>query len=261
MSKTINYWDGTQWKPSNIHKEYNPLKAVLVCGGPSLAKINPEDLTGTGKFVLGLNNTYPYVSPDAWMGMDDPRCYDRRVLQEPFPKYLRAMFHDNTLQGCEVKNLSNVHFVSCKKGKQEQIFEKASSQSDRFLWQKNVMSTGMSLLIAMGFKEIYIVGCDLNNKEKDYFNSTVLTESDNKRNALLYSQLTDWLKWLSTSAKINGINLFSSSPDSVINDFMPYCSIKDLNDKVQKTLFKEAPLYYCKEIDKLQEETKLEDIL
>lgn len=239
----ITHWNGFKWTNSNFHRDVNSSRAILVCGGPSLANIDPDSLKGPGKVVLGVNNTYPYVVPDMWMGMDDPRCYDRRVLLESFPKFLRGGYQDRVFQNFKPMELYNVHYINVMKDTKMAIFDRAKPGCLHFIWHNNVMAVAMNLLFAMGFKEIYIAGCDLDNSEKDYFDERVLVGNEKARNTSLYKHLFKWLRIMTEEGAKRGIRLHSLSPTSGINEFMPYVSIEELNELVERDLPKPGELH------------------
>lgn len=245
MSHSITHWNGKSWKFSEFHSyNYKKKRAILVCGGPSLKEIDVSKLRGPGKVVLGVNTTYPYVVPDMWMGMDDPRCYDRNVLLEAFPKFLRGPLWKRELQGVMPKDLHNVHYISVKKAKTEELWDCIKPESRHFVWHNNVMAVAMNLLLAMGFREIYIAGCDLSNNVNDYFDDRELGTVEKDRNTRLYRQLFQWLKWLTKECSRRNIKIRSLSPDSKINTFMEYFTVDELNEiTAEHTLFKEGPLW------------------
>lgn len=255
-SNSVNHWDGHEWQYSEIHREKTDQKAILVCGGPSLKLVDVTKLKGPGKYVLALNNTYPYVMPDAWMGMDDLRCYPRKLVHEPFPKFYRSGYHNLEIQGFALKEAFNSFFINCKKGKREDIFDRVSPESNKFLWEKNTLSLAVQLLMAKGFKEIYFVGCDLNiSREEDYYDIEVsLSQRERSNNKVLYKSLTKWLKWLVPECKKRGIKLYSSSPKSPINKFMTYVSIDEINKEVESMFLREGPLWHSITLDHIKEE-------
>jgi len=243
MSDSIVHFDGEKWKYSNFHRDHNSSRAILVCGGPSLKNMDRTQFTGPGKVVLGVNNTYPFIKPDMWMGMDDPRCYHRKVHFESFPKFLRGGYQKRHFQNFRPLDLHNTHYINVKRDVKTRIFDRASKHSKAFIWHNNVMAVGMSLLLHMGFKEIYIAGCDLDNTEQDYFDDRKLVGKEKDRNTALYKHLYKWLKWLTPAALDRGIKICSISPNSGINDIMPYISLEELNSKVASDLPQDGPLY------------------
>ena len=105
----LMYHDGDQWRNWECYNTQQSNVAILVGGGPSLNKIDVSNLTGPGKTVFGLNTTYPKVRPDIWVGMDDPKCYDRRIFHEPFPKVMRGNYYERDCEGVPLLSLPNLY--------------------------------------------------------------------------------------------------------------------------------------------------------
>lgn len=236
QAHSVVHWTGSEWKLSNFFREVNSARAILVCGGPSLKNVDTSLLRGPGKVVLGMNNTYPFVVPDMWMGMDDPKCYDRRVVFEAFPKFFRGGYQDRGFQDVLPINMNNVHFINVKKGPREDIFRRAEKGAKHFIWHNHVMAVAMNLLIHMGFRDITLVGCDLDNTKSDYHNDIVLNEVEKSRNTRLYGDIYAWLKWLNKECRNRGIHFYSANPNASINDFMTYRSLDELNSVVEEDL-------------------------
>lgn len=258
MSNSITHWDGDSWRFSEFHRRDTPSRAILVCGGPSLSLLDTSKLKGPGKTVLGMNTTYPHVIPDMWIGMDDIRCYDRNVLFEPFPKFLRGSFSKMKCQGSLVKELPNVHFINVKTIEQRQeLWNHIKPSADTLIWTRNTLAVSVNLLMSMGFKEIYLAGCDLNNEDTDYFDDRELKENEQSKNKRLYGEIYRWLEWLVPRARKRGTYIFSLSEGGKINDFMPYITIDDLNKRVSRDLFTPAPWHNAHSLQDLVKEDKI----
>ena len=231
----IQYYDGSTWRYSQFYEKSRKSKGIFVGGGPSLNKIDTSKLCGPGKTVIGVNNTYPQVRPDIWVGMDAPECYNRHVFHEGFPKIMRGGYQHRTVDGVELKDLSNTHFASFRKiayKEKGEIFRHVGPDTQKFVWQKNVFTTSMNLMIYMGFKEIYLAGVDFHSKNGDYAHGGVLTEDQRDWNTNLYDYLDFYLKWLASTSEMAGIKFYSISPDSPINKHIPYVSIEDVNASI-----------------------------
>lgn len=244
MSNVITHWEGERWKYSNFFRENNQNTAIIVCPGPSFKKIDIEKLKGPGKTTMGMNTSYPYFVPDMWVGMDDPRCYQRDLFVQPFPKFLRGPLYEKNFQDYQVKEMPNVHYVNVNKCKKEAFWKMSGRNVPQFPWHNNTFTIAFSILVHMGFKNIYLAGCDLNNGKSSYFHQDTNLEGVLKeRNTKLYSVLYDWLEWFVPSAREKGIRVRSLSPDSIINNLMPFLTVDEMNERVAKTLPKEGKLW------------------
>ena len=235
MSRTpIMYNDGAKWHNWDCFGTAKGNKGIFVGGGPSLNKMDTSKLTGPGKTVVGVNNTYPQVRPDIWVGMDDPNCYDQRVFHEGFPKIMRGGYQTRDCQGKQIQEFPNTMFANVGKPKTKyEILGRIGPDATDFVWHNNVFATTLNMMMHMGFKEIYLAGVDLDNSEGDYAHGKELTKSLKDWNQHLYTSLREYLSWLSKAAAIEGIMFYSISPDSLINDIVPYVSLDDLNESLE----------------------------
>ena len=226
-------FDGTSWHNWPSYNTARSNKGIFVGGGPSLKLIDKTQLTGPGKTVVGVNNTYPEVRPDVWVGVDDPNCYDQRVFHEGFYKVMRGGYQTRMCQGRTISEFPNMLFanVSAPRTKYE-ILGRIGADAQDFVWHANVFATTMNLMMHMGFKEIYLAGVDFDNTKGDYSHGEELSADNKTWNQDLYVNLRGYLEWLSRAAEVEGIKIRSISPDSVINDFLEYVSLEDLNDSL-----------------------------
>ena len=188
--------NGERWQTVNLHKKENGLSAFLCGGGPSLNLVNPKFLNGPNRLVFGLNNTYPLIRPDYWIGMDDADCYDARLFWEPFSKVLRGNYGDNLCRGFSLKTLNNT------------LFADVVDYDDKM--------------------DIFLFGVDLNNQDQDYFDGTYLTKEQKDSNSLLYNQLFNFLAKFKEKAEPLGYNIVSCSHGSRINTMFKYQHYMDV---------------------------------
>ena len=247
--RPLVYYDGSQWKNWECYNNQQNNVAILVGGGPSLNRLDISNLTGPGKTVFGLNTTYPTVRPDIWIGMDDPKCYDRKVFYEPFPKILRGNYWDKECEGVSLLKLPACYFARVKKVEHKgDIFYKIDDNTENFIWDKNVFVTAINLILYMGFRKIYLAGVDFSIDEGDYHHSSIVLSDNNKLwNKHLYKHLYRYTDWLYSTGKMCGIDIHSISPGSRINEIVPYTSLEELNSSLK--LPKTDKLYHCAELE------------
>lgn len=254
MSKVpLMYHDGQEWRNWNCYNKKQNNVAILVGGGPSLNKIDISKLSGPGKTVFGLNTTYPKVRPDVWIGMDDPRCYDRKVFYEPFPKVMRGNYYNLDCEGVPLLDLPNIYFASIQDFKHKgDIFYRIGPETENFVWHKNVFATALNLILYMGYRKIYLAGVDFSIEEADYFDPELDLDVEYKKwNQHLYKHLYNYTEWFSSTGAMCGIEVLSISPDSKINNFLPYLSLDELNASLK--LPKDYKILHCGEVDKLNQ--------
>jgi len=250
----IMYHDGERWRHWECYNSTQKNVAILVGGGPSLNKINLANLTGPGKTVFGLNTTYPAVRPDIWIGMDDPKCYNRQVFYEPFPKIMRGNYGNLECEGVTLTTLPNTYFASVKPySHKADIFHRIDKDTEAFIWDKNVFVTALNIILYMGYREIYLAGVDFSIDEGDYFYSEDFLPNKYKRwNQSLYNHLYRYTDWIASTGRMCGISIESISPDSPINKVLPYISLEQLNNNLK--LPEPGSLYHSGD---LVEETSL----
>ena len=108
-----------------------------------------------------------------------------------------------------------------------------SIKQTRILFGLNVMSVALHVLLWMGAKNIYFVGCDLDNSKSDYYHGQKLEDKNKEWNTSLYNDLYIWMKWFTRTSKNYNIELKSCSENSRLNNMMEYVHIEDAINKSQ----------------------------
>ena len=213
------------------------LDGYLCCPGPSLDYIE-TDLRGRGRMVFALNTAYPRVMPDIWIGMDKAECYDRNLWYEPFPKICRGGLQEMTLGGECVKDFPQVYWASVEQT--EQSMFNLRNHQDLFVWHKHTLGTALHIMVWMGVRKFHFVGCDMGGS-RDYWDDRKLTDEQRKHNRTLYGQQVDWLRKWSEEARQWGMDVLSCTPDSPINEYMPYKDVyAALNDSEASHVVKDT---------------------
>lgn len=219
---------GNGWQKAFMARKDLSLDAVLCCPGPSLK--NVPYLRGKGRKVFAINTAYPTVRPDIWLGMDEPYCYDTNLFDEPFIKIFRGSYTKSTHNNRLLRTYPETYFAdvaALPKGKT--LFDLRAHEVN-FAWYKHTLGVAIHIMVWMGAKNIYLVGCDLGGSE-DYCHGLELKPEHRKVNRRLYAQQVVFLEEIAAQAKKHGITLHSSTPDSPINEFLPYTAVDDLITK------------------------------
>ena len=233
--------DDKEMRPLDLHRKWNNSVAFIVGGGPSLKKINPKYLNGYNRIVFAQNNTYPYVTPDIWLGMDDPICYNREVFWEPFIKVMRAGYekrvvYDDNNKAINYFSNHNTYFATLKKPKTPfKIFED-NTKKTHFVWHSNTFAVSLHLAMWMGIKNIFLFGCDFSTKGASYFDGTQLEKRHTIWNNNLYAQLDKYLRWFNYNSPKYGIKIYSCSQDSRINEYLSYIPYTEVIYNLEKDL-------------------------
>jgi len=239
------YNAGNHWKDVSLARADMKGDAYLVCPGPSLADIDAEKLRGRGRKVFAINTAYPKVKPDVWMGMDRAECYDPEIWAEPFMKIVRGNYTDMQAGGEPIKNYDNVYFADVKEPAPGKTMLDYRNHNDPLVWHNNTLAAMLHLIIWMGGKRIYLVGCDMGGK-KDYYDDRELPPEQREYNRKLYKAQISFIKALSERARSLDVQLISSTPDTPLNSFLQYIPIEEAISEserkatVEKTEIKHA---------------------
>lgn len=219
--------------------------AFLCASGPSLGQINPRYLNGPNRTVFALNNAYPVVRPDVWIGMDDPTCYNRELFSEPFMKILRGGYQNREIESGPVAQNFNTFYADCTKPDDKSDLFKLRKHDVDFVWHHNTMMLALHIIVWMGFDKIYLFGVDLDNSKQAYHASVKPENADNykQETQTLYDEIHDWLRWFSIEAQHHGIKTYSCSPDSRINSYLDYHPYLEVIDQREKLVTRGLPLY------------------
>ncbi len=214
--------------------------AYLCCPGPSLKDVDPKKLRGKGRKIFGINTTYPYVKPDVWLGMDSIDCYDRNILYEPFIKIFRGPFFDRMMfDGKPVKYYPDTYWAKIKEPESGKTMYNYREHKINFAWHKSTLMVAIHMMIWMGARNIYLLGCDLGGT-KDYFHDKKLNDEQKKYNKRLYKSQSKHLEGIVQEGKSRGVKFYSCTPNSPINKFMEYVQIDEaLKKSEEKTKFSE----------------------
>ena len=235
--------------------------AFLCTSGPSLGQINTSYLQGPNRTVFALNNAYPAVRPDVWIGMDDPSCYSRELFSEPFMKILRGGYQQREIESGSISQNFNTYYADCTKPKDRGDLFQLRKHDVKFVWHGNTLMLAMHIIVWMGFNRIYLVGCDLDNSKQAYHGSIDLKVSEEYRleTQRLYDQIHNWLQWFAAEGQHHGIKTYSCSPDSRINQYLDYRSYLDVIDERESMIDRGQPLYNPVEVEEEIKKKKAEE--
>jgi len=226
------YWNN-EWSKANLFRSEMGSDAILACPGPSLKK--HKQLQGPGRVVFGINTSYPTIRPDIWIGMDEAWCYNPNLIDEGFTKIYRGSYSEMVYEGIKVKTKPLTYFADVNFPPENKTMLDLLVPDAHFAWHKHTLGVALHIIMWMGAKKIYLVGCDLGGTN-DYCHDLILTEEQRKRNRLLYSEQIEFLKKLHSEALKHGIELISSTENSPINNFMRYVDIETVGQKKEATI-------------------------
>jgi len=254
----IRYFDGISWRIVPIRRDFKQRgAAIIACPGPSLQKIDTSSLRGPGRTVIGINTSYPKVIPDYWIGLDNPLCYDRKLLFEPFNKIFRVQYADTDWYNIKLHSYYNTYFTETVNIKYDQFYAVLNKERLAYPWINNTITYALGFALSLGFREIYLIGADF-DKKLNYFDNRILSKEAKKWNTNAYKYTKEFFKYLIYSGQNQkiGLNLYSASPISKLNEFMPYKSLDSLYKEIEQTLPSPGELKHCTEIHPREKQKK-----
>lgn len=216
----ITRWkDGSGWVGTDLFGSATGMPVIIACNGPSIAAMETAKFCGPGRLVIGVNNVYPRLRPDVWVGMDEPSTFPASLFEEPFPKILRAPHFASPMQdGCMVKWGRRTMFAAVDPDADFYDWtEKAKAR-----WMNNSFSIAVQAALWMGSREIYFAGVDMHHRAGDYADHSSLTAEQRASNALLHEHLVAFLRQFAARAPRIGVRLTSCSPESRLNEVLSY---------------------------------------
>ena len=155
-------------KIKNTHKGK---KAVIICNGPSLRKVNFDELIGTDVYFFGLNKINLMFDETKFRPNAIVACNQLVIDQnKDFYNNTKIPIFINSVKYSSIKNNSNtffLHFTSMPRK-----FAKDCSMS---LFQGHTVTyVAMQLAYHMGFSEVALIGCDHYFETKGISNKTVV---------------------------------------------------------------------------------------
>lgn len=225
---------GRGWHTVSWAKHQMGADAYICCPGPSLRFLHIE--RGRGRKIFAVNSAWQKTQPDIWVGVDEPKIHDPQIWGEPFVKVCNGAYCEHEIEGRKIKYYDNVFFSDFVIPKNGETLFNFLNHEDKLVWRKNSFAAALHLVIKMGAKTVYLVGCDLGG-DSDYYHDKVLTEDDRRTSRRLYSQLISYINMISTIAKKRGIHIISCTPGSPINKFLKY---KELSSAILESEVKVA---------------------
>lgn len=178
-------------KIKKLENRYPAQKAVILCNGPSLNRVNFDNLAARGIFIFGLNKINLLFEktdfrPTVIVAVN-PYVIEQNA--EFYNKTELPLFLDSNGKRW-VKFRDNVHFIHSASG----CVGFARDCSISINQGHTVTYVAMQLAFYMGFKEVAIVGCDHSFATKGPANKTVIAEK-NDLNHFDQNYFAQGVKW------------------------------------------------------------------
>jgi len=215
----------------------------LICGGPSLKELDLTELSHRGLASMALNNAWIMHKPTFWVAADPPRNFSDVGWRDPSimkfvprthatSKIRTAMGGVKTENGEVAHQMPGTFFFVRNNGFDPKTFLDEEGVSWGTLKNtpdalgitnsRSVMLCAFKLLPWMGFRHIYLLGCDFHMAMGEG-PAYAWDEEKDKRgrggNNRLYSLLTRRLEALKPYLDGRGINVWNCNPTSSLKVF------------------------------------------
>ena len=233
---------GTGFRPVDLNGLWYPSSGFLVCGGPSVNKIDKEKLRERGVVSLAVNNVAGHVPVTAWCFGDpqikfhhgvhlDPKCLTFAPLGK-LRKRIYVKLPDGTFRATKVHVMDcpGVYgFARTSKFIPSEFFSSWYGQwgrggdqpaSDMPFKCLCTMLLGFRLMHYLGCPRIYLLGVDLWMDEASPYAFNQQRSPHNRR----YWKENAYLKELKPVFKEHGFEVFNCNPDSKCDvfDYVPF---------------------------------------
>jgi hypothetical protein len=220
---------------------YRGASAFLICGGPSFKNIDQNELDKC--YTMALNNSPASYRPNAWACVDDPARFMKSIWLDPKIMKFVPFDHtekplwDNTADNWgplnkNVRECPNVIYYrrNEKFEPSRWLWEYTFNWGDHSKWGggRSVMLAALKILFVQGFRNVYLLGCDLNMDENHKYHFDEERDKGAQRgNMSTYKKMIEqYYPQLKPHFDDFGFNVYNCNPDSRLKVF-PYVSFED----------------------------------
>jgi len=262
---------------------YRGASAFLVCSGPSFAALDHEPLKKC--FTFGVNNSVKTFRPNAWGCVDDPARFLKSIWLDPtimkFVPFDHAEkpFWDNTKEnwGPMINKATGQNYKVRECPNMVYFRRNEKFEASRWLWEytinwgnhsrygggRSIMLASLRILFILGFRNVYLLGCDLNmDGDSHYHFDQDRTTSAQRGNMSTYKKMTEeYYPSLKKEFDKVGYNVYNCNPDSKLKVF-PHVSYEDALQRALGPLSIDTEVsqgMYVKYSDKMKEMSKIKN--
>lgn len=243
----------------NIHQG----RAVfLICNGPSFLSVDHSLLKRPGIVTFGINNGAQVFRPNYWACVDTPYRFCESIWADSLITKFVPMAHfykqvwdvKRNRYGAPVHSFPNVIGYRRNEWFRANQFLVESTinwgnHKDRG-GGRSVMLAALRICHLLGFKRVYLVGCDFNmSEEKRYFFDEQRTNAAIKNNNHTYEILMARFKDLAPIFEEDGFGVFNCNPDSALDAF-PKMTVEDAVAKEELDISASTYGMYCSETER-----------
>jgi hypothetical protein len=217
---------------------YEGQSCFLILSGPSFAKLDKTLLNVPGIITAGVNNSVYSFRPNLWFSSDPPTHFIKSCWLDPkVTKYVDYLFKEERLFDNENNTFLDKYVYQCPGifyYKKKNLFESEKYfTEDVVSWgnsaenggKRSVMLVAIKILYYLGFKNVYLLGCDFKMDQKNpyHFSQYRHTNSVNGNNKI-YETLQERFEAL--KEYMGDFKIFNCNPESDLKVF-PYVSFEE----------------------------------
>jgi hypothetical protein len=198
--------------------------SVFLCGGsPGLAEAPLRKMEASRVPILAMNNAVTLVRPNLWNAVDLANRFVGSLYRDPTVlKFMPTSRFDNLVPGADRKVCEMPGMLFYELDPQVGYAD-FLSPNERVVWWNDTMIASIQILHRLGFRHIYTMGVSLAmSADKPY---AFDEQYDAKRAANChhhYQTMGHRLRLLRSYLELGGLSITSCTPDSMLNDFLPY---------------------------------------
>jgi len=199
----------------------------LIGGNPEL--MQHRELLEDGDIVtMAMNNAGTFIKPTLWTGADEPNYYSSSILLNPsIMKFMYVTRADKMVKdtGIQARTVPNIYFTTGLPDFPDRGFFLRQRDCG---WWKNVFMITLQILHRLGFSKVYACGCKFQiEKDQPYNFDRKLSDQQVEYNRNTYNCVLRQLKGILPYAQEAHFELISCTPDSALNELVPYMDIKE----------------------------------
>jgi len=226
----------------NIIGLYRGSSLFIVANGPSLRDHDVSLLQKPGIMTYGMNNGPRTVRTNFWTCVDDPSRFIKSLWLDPrITKFVpQAMFEKKLFDNSEKWIMTDIKVGECPNVVGFRRNEKFVAE--RFLWEdtinwgnhkdygggRSVMLPVFRIAFLLGFRTIYLVGCDFKMSENYtyHFDEQRAKGAVNCNNSTYKRMNEEYFPQLKPYLDAEGVKVFNCNADSGLKVF-PYKSFEE----------------------------------
>jgi len=237
-------------KEMELIGHYRGASAFLICNGPSFASLDHSLLRKPGIITYGMNNGAKSFRPNFWTCVDDPSRFLYSIWTDPCILKIIPFDHfEKRLFDNEKWAMSNIKVGDCPNvvgfRRNEKFVANRFLFEDTFNWGnhkdygggRSVMLPCLRALFLMGFRKVYLLGCDFNmSEEYTYHFDEQRAKGAVNCNKSTYKRLQDeYFPQLKPVFDEEGFKVYNCYKESGLKAF-PYISFEDAIKETTKSL-------------------------